>query len=711
MICCRQIAILCLLMARVPGAASSEEGSASQALGHEIRPLLARYCLGCHGDQEPKASLKLSEVRQVQNGAFLTPHLWSRVRDRLRSKEMPPANQPQPSAEQRKRLVDWIDAGLARHTIDGQPDPGPLFPRRLNVREHRNMFRDLAITKDRPQPRRAKYETKKDGTVNLYHAVVPPAEHPCDFVTRVLPQDTQDGGFDAIAENLSIPPYLMARYFRASRLLLDDCFSIKGRDQHGRYQWRLRELLDKAGQGPLPRTVRTRREALVFFFAEFASRAFRRPVSTDEADRYVRLFESHQEAGASFESSMRTALQAILVSPRFVILWADDAEVRTEPSETIPEATTSNDAGPAGVRPLDDFELATRLALFLWSSVPDRELRELAGQGKLRDDQVLEQQIRRMLQDRRVTDGFHSGLLCQWLQLDTLDRSAPAAELFPDYFHNNLAELMKQEVLLFTDIMLVEDRSILEFLDADWGILCQPLAEHYGVEDFPGKKQRTNAAPPWYRVKFPDRTRGGVLTMGKVLTGTSQPTRTSPVHRGKWVLETILGAPPPPPPPDVDNLLKQHPDDSQVALTVPQMLAKHRASAACAACHDRIDPLGVAFENFDPVGSWREKDGPHDVQTRSVLVDGTQLDGIVELKTRLLSRRDEFVRCFSEQMLAYALGRKLEFYDEPTVDRITQAVISDDCRLSRVVVEVALSYPFRNRRTHSPRTIEGAGTP
>ena len=521
--------------------------------------LLAKYCIACHEKGEPEAALNLAALKNLS--PFRHAAMWHQIRKRLVAGEMPPDGETQPTNEERKRLITFAEDVIADYTLNGHPDPGPLNPRRLNVREHMNVFRDLAIPKDRAQPRRAKYETKKDGSVNLYHAIIPPPEHPCAFVARALPPDTRDGGFDSIGENLSIPPFLMEKYFRASRKLLDDCFSLRGKDEHGRYQWRLREAVEKAGSGSLPRGIKTRREVVLVLLQDFASRAFRRPVTAEEAEKYARLFDLSQSKGEDFESSIRLALQAILVSPHFVILWADD---QITVARSASEAETGNVhpedpslARRVTVRPLDDYGLATRLSIFLWSSIPDRELSELAEQGKLQDNAILEQQVRRMLNDQRITDGLHPGFLCQWLQLDHLDRSAPDSKRYPQYFQDNLAELMKQELLLFTDVMLVEDRSILEFIDADWGFVCYPLAQHYGIENFKGKKPPNNAAPSWYRIQFSEKRRGGVLTMGKVLTGTSQPTRTSPVHRGKWILETILGAPPPPPPPDVDNVLKE----------------------------------------------------------------------------------------------------------------------------------------------------------
>jgi hypothetical protein len=304
-----------------------------------------------------------------------------------------------------------------------------------------------------------------------------------------------------------------------------------------------------------------------------------------------------------------------------------------------------------------------------------------------------------MLGDWRAREGLLQGFLSQWLQLDRLERAQPDAERFASYFQNNLGDLMTQEVLLFADAILVEDRSILEFLDADWGFLSYPLAEHYGVlDDFPGKKPSSNDPPSWYRVAYKamDR-RGGVLTMGKVLTGTSHPTRTSPVHRGKWILETIFGTPPPPPPPDVDNVLPEDPTGKQ-GLTVPQLMARHRANPACFACHQMIDPLGIALENFDPTGKWRDQDLDRTIDTKGELLDGTKFDGAAKLKSVLIARKDEFTRGFVEKMLSFALGRRLDYYDVVTVNQITRAVRQDGYRFSRVVVEVAKSYPFRNCR-------------
>jgi hypothetical protein len=646
----------------------------------EIRPLLARYCLSCHGDKDPRAGLNLKAYLDREHPGT-EPRMWKPVWDRLRSRRMPPPNRPQPTGPEREQLLAWIEGVFATHTLDGHPDPGPLPPRRLNVRVQMNSLHDLAISTANAQPRRVAYTPKRDGSTNLYQAIIPPPEHPCSFVARILPQDTSDGGFDTIGDNLSIPPFLMEKYLRCSKVLLDDLFTLNPRLGESS-RWPLYNELTKLQKGP-PRG-QTARQALTAFLRQFAGRAFRRPVTAEEVEKYARLFDQSREKGDDFETAIRLPLQAILVSPRFLVLWGD-------------APAGERDKTTAPVRPLDDHELAARLATFLWSSLPDRELSLAAQEGRLHDPKVLEQQVRRMLHDRRITDGLLVGFLCQWLQLERLDRNAPDADRYPAYFQNNLGELMKQELLLFTDAILVEDRSILEFLDADWGFLCYPLARHYGYDNFPGKQPPSNAQPPWYRVRFADKRRGGVLTMGKVLTGTSQPARTSPVRRGKWVLETILGTPPPPPPPDVNNQLKEE-QEAGKDLTVPQLLARHRSNPACSSCHQMIDPLGLAFESFDPVGRWRDRDQDQPIDTRGTLLDGKEFNGVGDLKALLVARKDEFVRGFVEQMLAYALGRKLDFYDVPTVKQIAQAVTRDEHKFSRVVVEVALSYPFQHRR-------------
>jgi hypothetical protein len=645
-----------------------------------IGPFLNKYCLSCHSGKKARGSLDLESLANDDPGAKIK--VWKKVWDRLRAHQMPPPDKPQPTHLERRAIVTSLETVFAQAKWGDHPDPGPLQPRRLNVREYMNTLRDLAVTNSRPFVRKTSFEPLKDGRISLY-LMIPPREHPTDFVARMLPQDTNNGGFDTIADNLSFPAFLMEKYLRVTKVLLDDMYSVKGREKNGRYEWTLREEVDRLEKGP-PKGL-TPRQGLVKFLQSFANRAFRRPVSAEEVEKYAKLFDLAEQKGEKFETAIRLPLQAILVSPTCLLLW-HDAPRREE-----------RRGASHHIAPLSDYELATRLSYFLWNSMPDRELFQMAEKGQLRDEKVLEAQIRRMMADWRSRDGLLFGFLMQWLQVDRLDRANPDADKYASYFQNNLGELMTLEIMLFADAIMVEDRSILQFLDADWGFLCYPLAQHYGIDNFPGKKPPSNALPSWYRVKSPDQRRGGVLTMGKVLTGTSQPLRTSPVARGKWVMETILGTPPTPPPPNVDNVLREDKADAK-PLTVRQRMEKHRADASCAACHRHIDPLGMALEKFDPVGRWRETDQTQPIDASGELVDGTKFKGIEELRGVLASRKEEFTRAFVQHMLAYGLGRKLDYYDVKTVREIAEKTGRDEYRFSRVVLEVAKSYPFRYRR-------------
>lgn len=646
----------------------------AQASKHDfarvVQPFFAKHCVSCHGSAKPKGGIDLSSRKGDDD-----PTAWKEVWERVRSRQMPPFGQPQPTAADRDRAIAWFENRFASETFSGQPDPGPLRPRRLNQREYVNTVRELLVSNGRSSVRKASFAPGKDGRISLYNTF-PPPEHPTQFLSRFLPQDANDGGFDTLAEVLTIPPFHVEKHLRTTKVLLDDAFARNAK-RPASYQWPIYASLLKLQNGPLPKG-KTQEQAVGSFLRDFASRAFRRSVSEEEAEKYCKLFDRARAKGEDFEASIRLSLQAILVSPSFTILWSDPPE------------------GEGPVRKLNDRELAARLSYFLWSTMPDQELFRLAEKGQLRDDAVFESQVRRMLDDWKARDGMLLGFLSQWLQLDRLDRAQPDSEKFPAYFRDNLGDQMTQEVLLFADAVMVEDRSILEFVEADWGFLSYPLAEHYGTANFPGKKPTNADPPPWYRVNFADKRRGGVLTMGKVLTGTSQPTRTSPVHRGKWLLETVFGTPPPPPPPEVDNVLKEEVDGKK--LTVPQLMARHREHASCFACHQMIDPLGLAFENFDPTGKWRDEDQDQPIDAKGQLLDGVKFDGPLQLKAAILTRKDEFTRGFVEKMLTYALGRKLDYYDVATVNRIAKAVREDGYKFSRAVMEVCKSYPFRHCR-------------
>ncbi|MCA9226196.1 MAG: DUF1592 domain-containing protein, partial [Planctomycetales bacterium] len=345
--------------------------------------------------------------------------------------------------------------------------------------------------------------------------------------------------------------------------------------------------------------------------------------------------------------------------------------------------------------------LASRLSYFLWSTMPDDELLELAQRGEL--SKQIDAQVRRMLADPRA-DQLVEHFALQWLQIKRLETFAPDKALFP-MFDDDLRGAMLDETRLFFAAVMREDRSILELLHSDFTYLNEPLARHYGLTDAfraaggsigRGRSRRNGGGDEFVRVSLPDASRGGLLTQASVLTVTSNPTRTSPVKRGRWVLEQLLGSPPPPPPPNVPELEAQK---EKLTGSLRERMEQHRQNPACASCHARMDPLGFAFENFDAVGRFRVKDGEYDIDPSGELPGGQTFAGPGELKQILQGRKQMFARCLTEKMMTYALGRGLEYYDRPAVNRIVRQLEANDFKFSTLVVEIVSSDPFRLRRS------------
>lgn len=409
-------------------------------------------------------------------------------------------------------------------------------------------------------------------------------------------------------------------------------------------------------------------EAAEKVFAQFLPRAFRRPVTPEEIRKYVKLVQFVVAQGESYERGLQVALQGVLVSPHFLF------RIEQDPAPDDPD----------GKRRLNDFELATRLSYFLWSSMPDDELFRLAQAGKLHQPDVLEQQVRRMLQDPK-SQALVKNFAGQWLNLRLLDDVTPDRKRFS--FDEALRSAMRTETELFFRAVMREDRSILDFLDGNFTFVNERLAKHYGIAGVKGDAFR--------RVSLQGSPRAGVLTQASILTLTSNATRTSPVKRGKWILENIFDDPPPAPPPNVPPL-----DEKKIAagnLSLRKQLEIHRANPVCASCHDTMDTLGFGFENFDAVGRWREKDGRNPVDASGRLPDGSNFNGPLELVRLLKKRKDEFTRCFVKKMLTFALGRGLEYYDKCLIDEISAAVKQRDYRFSAVVLEIVRSDAFQMR--------------
>ena len=411
----------------------------------------------------------------------------------------------------------------------------------------------------------------------------------------------------------------------------------------------------------------------------FATRAYRRPVSDAEVARLVAFVDMGLKNGEKFERSVQIALQAVLVSPHFLFR----GELQPEPNN------------PHLVHPINEYALASRLSYFLWSSMPDDELFTEAGKGTLRKN--LEAQVKRMLRDRKsraLVDNFAG----QWLQLRNLRLMSPDPEEYPE-FDDELRQAMQKETELFFEAIMRDDRSVLDFLSADYTFVNERLARHYKL---PGVK-----GAEFQRVSLVGTPRRGLLTQGSVLTLTSNPTRTSPVKRGKWVLENILGTPPPPPPPEVPELSEAK--EKVLAGTLRQRMEQHREDPICASCHARMDPIGFGLENFNGVGGWRDKDGKFPIEPGGKLVSGEEFSGPTELSRILAGRKkEEFIRCLSEKMLTYALGRGLEFYDRCAVEEIAREVASKGYEFSALILEVVRSTPFQKRRGEGDRLMQAS---
>ncbi|HEV3338900.1 MAG TPA: DUF1592 domain-containing protein [Pirellulales bacterium] len=411
------------------------------------------------------------------------------------------------------------------------------------------------------------------------------------------------------------------------------------------------------------------RECAEKVLSRFASRAFRRPATPQEVERLIKLVELARSNGESFERGIQLAMEAVLVSPHFLFRVEQDPE---------PAAGGAN-----GVHEISEYELATRLSYFLYSSMPDDGLLHDSFKGRLRKN--LDKQVARMLKDpksRALVDNFAT----QWLEIRRLQNVTPDAKLFPA-FDDELRQAMLEETKRFFAAIIEEDRGVLDLLDADFTFLNERLAKHYRIPGVTG--------PEFRRVKLDDPDRGGLVTQASVLTATSNPTRTSPVKRGKWILEVLLDMPPPPPPPNASDLK----DEGQVVASgsLRQRMEQHRANPSCASCHTLMDPLGFGLENFDAVGGWRDREGPFAIDASGELPDGSAFKGPRELKAILKQKKDDFVRCLSAKMLTYALGRGLEAYDRCAVDDISAAVAQGDYKFSALIHAIVSSDPFQKR--------------
>ena len=601
-------------------------------LAEQLNPFFRTYCVRCHGGEKPKAELSLAgplEPAAIQ-GNF---EVWQRVVDALVDRQMPPEEEKQPAESEFETVIGLLEAELAKFDCGGQRHPGRVTIRRLNRAEYNNTIHDLVGIDFQPA---------------------------ADF-----PSDEVGNGFDNIGDVLSIPPLLLEKYLTAAEEIV------------------ARTWQDEAARERIfavqPTGEINRREAARRNLAAFATRAFRRPVTEEESDRLSDLVRATRDGGYSDEEALQVALQAILASPHFLF--------RVERDPTDEED---------GIRELNDHELATRLSYFLWSTMPDEELFAAAAEGRLTgngepgraedgeaDDDDLREQVSRMLASPKAV-ALTQNFAGQWLQLRDLKNMTPDPERFPE-FDESLRVSMQRETETFFETIIREDRSVLEFLNADFTFLNERLARHYGIAGVTGDELQ--------RVTLTGQRRG-VLTQGSILLITSNPTRTSPVKRGKWILENILGDPPPPPPPGVEELQ----EDGELLGSLRERMEQHRAKESCAVCHRDMDTLGFGLENFDAIGAWRDRDGRAEINAAGTLPGGVEFQGPQELMQILAEKKSaDFCRCLTEKMLTYALGRGLQPSDRCAVDAILAELREHDYRFSALVNGIVHSDPFLMR--------------
>jgi hypothetical protein len=629
----RLIALASALIATAVRAGPAEE------FRDEIRPILEKHCYECHGPEKQKGKLNLATFAEHEQvlGAKET---WQLVLERVQAFEMPPEGKPELGYNKHQKLMKWLRALPKPEKADCDQIAsdrtanfykGYVMSRRLNREEYNNTVRDLF-------------------GVDLH-------------LQELLPADGGGGeGFDTTGSALFTSSIHIEKYLAAADRALTTVLPDKTRKLPSEIaRSRARVLIAKP-------TLFTRpREAAQKIVATFARRAFRRPVATEEIERLLVMFDRGHKRGDGFVPSVRLALKAVLISPDFLFL--------AEPEPTV-----------GGVQRLEAVPLASKLSYFLWASMPDEELLSLAETGKLLDEASYRQQIRRMLADPKA-DALGKRFALQWLDLNRLGTEVrPDSKKFPE-FDDELGESMRGEVVAAFNHLFRSDRSLLELIDSDYTFVNARLARLYGLEGVTGAALR--------QVRLPTRERGGIVGMAAVHALTSYPMRTSPVLRGKWLLDSFLGEKVKPPPPDTPAL-EEH-SEAAARLTLREQLEMHRAKPECASCHSKLDPLGFGLENFDVLGRWRTTDRDQPIDARGTLPSGEEFTGPTGLKAHLMARKDDVIKHLARKLTGFAFGRELTKFDECVIDEALKALQANGYRASVLVEQIATSFPFRHR--------------
>ncbi len=626
----------CLLLCVPAFAQQSRPEPRAEADFSRVVSVLEARCFGCHGPAKKKGKIDFSRFRGLR-AAVAADDVWSRMRDKVEKGEMPPEEAEPLSGQQKEILLDWYRATFEAVT---EAVPGPSPPRRLTRREYQNSLEELLGI-------RLQQEIATDG----FRFMKPPPS----IVEKLLPADPPGGsGFSNDASVLSLNQVTLVKCLRIAQYAVDQIDSVKGA--------RERVFAGRTEAAPL--------------LGQFARRAFRRPVSDREIAVPLRVFESSRAAGESFDRAIKDALIAVLTSSSF--LYRIEA------------------GSPDGAKmyPVSDFDLAARLSYFLWSTTPDDELLRLAGEGRLGKPDVLSAQVRRMLRSPKMRE-LARNFAGQWLGFREL--LAPGTISRGNNKAVKLRLAMYDEALLYFEYLVKENRSVLEVVDSRKTYLNKVLAGLYGVRGFrsPVPKRlrgREDAPDPLILWELDDPNRGGYLTMAATMAITSAPQRTSPIRRGVWVLDKMLGTPVPDPPATVPALEKVAAGGRN--LTAREQLELHASKPACNQCHRHIDPLGIGLENFGPTGRFRDQG----IDAVGKLPTGQEFSTPVELK-RILARdlSGQLRRNITERMLSYALGRRLRYYDEPVIRQLIEGLEKGDDRMHVLIDGLIRSVPFRYR--------------
>ena len=737
----------------------------------KIQPLIEKYCSGCHTGADAESGLAFNNFADAKS-VFRQRRIWEMVAVRIDIGDMPPADSPQPSSEDRKILTSWIQSTLNDIDCGKTPNPGSVTLRRINRYEYRNSIRDLFNIDYEPalgfpgddvgygfdniadvltlppllmdkyltaaeeisrkviiasstgpvynSPRKISQLTAESGGKFEGDRFVfssngkAPFEEQAPWTGRYtlelgMAGSAAEGRYPKViisvdgkkVEELTVKTdtpnnpevFKIPLKLRAGKRLLELAFVndhyIAAKDGNpaqdtNLYIYDLRLTGQKAAEripesalpeihrelvrDSVPSATRTVADAAKDVMRRIASRAFRRPASDEELNRLASIVEKTVESGDSYEVGLQTALTAILVSPNF-LFKVEEPALRIGNEYPL----------------LSDFELATRLSYFLWSSTPDRELLTLASKKQLRLPGVLAAQLDRMIRDERARD-FVRNFAGQWLTLRKLESFTPNEGQFPDW-NEQIRDLSRTETYYLFLYVMRENMSVLRLLDADFSFMNEKLARFYGIPGVQGDK--------FQLVSLKGQKRLGILTHASVLAVTSNPTRTSPVKRGKWILDNVLGTPPPPAPAGVPEL-----DKAELVGTLRQQLEQHRANPACASCHKQMDPLGLAMENYDAIGRWRTSDRGNPIDASGELPTGQKVRNAGDLIRLLRDQKSEqFVRTLTEKLMTYGLGRGLEYYDRCAIDQILAKASKNDYRFQELLLGIITSDPFGRKGT------------